>query len=150
MKNRKDPDPPPRPKLRYLALHPATIEKTFTDSVMDLKEIIVLDGIDILPDSTGFRVRCHDFNGQLPELIVRDSGDAFQDKDRLGREACKLVAIARLRDRMTHWLPGGKLLPPTKVETRATVGFKVWPKTWIAEGDDFITVYHKLYEQVVG
>ncbi len=51
---------------------------------------------------------------------------------------------------MCRWLPGGKFLPPTKVETRATVGFKVGPKTWIAEGDDFIAAYHKLHEQVVG
>ena len=126
------------------------MEKTFTDSLMDLQEVIVLDGIDILPDSTGFRVRSHDLHGPLPQIVVVDSGDAFQDKDQLGREACKLIAIVRMRDQMTRWLPGGKFLPPTIAETRATVGFKVGRKAWIAEGDDFITAYHKLHAQVVG
>jgi hypothetical protein len=135
---------------RYLTLRPETIEKTISDCVMDLKEVIVLDGIDILPDNSGFRVRCHDLHGPLPEIVVKDSGDTFVDKDRLGREACKLVAISRLRDRMTRWLSGGKFLPPTTVDNHATVGFKVGPKTWIVEGDDFITPYHDLHEQVVG
>jgi hypothetical protein len=45
MKNRKDSNRPLRIKTSYLALHPATIEKTFTDAVMDLKEVLVLDGI---------------------------------------------------------------------------------------------------------
>ena len=112
MKNRKDSDLPPRIKARHLALHPATIEKTFTDAVMDLKEVIVLDGIDILPDKSGFRVRCHDLHGLLPEIVVKDSGDTFQDKDRLGNQACKLIAIVRLRDEMARFLPGCKLLRP--------------------------------------
>ena len=85
---------------RQLALHPTTIERTFTDCIMDLKEVIVLDGIDILSDETGFRVRCYDLYGQLPEIVVHDSGDTFVDKDRLGNETCKLVAIVRLRDEM--------------------------------------------------
>jgi hypothetical protein len=37
---------PPRLRGRYLALRPATIEKVFTDCVMDLKAVIVLGGID--------------------------------------------------------------------------------------------------------
>lgn len=31
MKNRRNPDLPPRIKARHLALHPASIEQTFTD-----------------------------------------------------------------------------------------------------------------------
>lgn len=82
MKSSEDADFPPRIKDRSLTLHPATIEKTFTDCVMDLKEVIVLDGIDILADSTGFRVRSHDLHSPLPEIVVKDSGDTFLDKDR--------------------------------------------------------------------
>jgi hypothetical protein len=36
------------------------------------------------------------------------------------------------------------------VDNHATVGFKVGPKTWLAEEDDFIAAYHELNEQVVG
>jgi hypothetical protein len=117
---------------------------------MDLKEVIVLEGIDILPDNSGFRVRSHDLHGPLPEILVEESGDTFQDKDRLGKETCKLVAIVRLRDRMTRWLPGEKFLLPTTVDNHATVGFKLGRKTWLDERDDFITEYHNLHGRVIG
>jgi len=97
MINRKGYDLSPRIKARYLALHPTTIERIFADCVMDLKEDIVLDGIEILPDNCGFRVRSHDLYGPLPDIRIKDSGDTFQDKDRLSKAACKLVAIVRLR-----------------------------------------------------
>ncbi len=100
MKNSKASAPPPRIKSRHGTLRPETIEKTFIEAVMDLKEVIVLDGIDILNNDSGFRVRAHDICGPLPEIVIEDSGDTFQDKDRLSREACKLVAIVRLRDQM--------------------------------------------------
>ena len=150
MEGMNDPDLSPRIRARYLALHPATIEKTFTDAVMDLKEVLVLDGIDILPDQSGFRVRCQDLQGPLPEIAIEDSGDTFLDKDRLSNQACKLLAIVRLRDQITRWLPGGKFLLPTTVDSRATVGFKLGRKAWLAEGEDFLAAYHKLYMKVVG
>ncbi len=145
-----DPDLLPSTIATQLALQPETIEKAFTDVVMDLKEVIVLDGVDILPDQSGFCVRCHDLHGPLPQIVVEDSGDTFLDKDWLGREACKLVAIVQLRDQMTRWMRGGKFLRPTKVGEQATVGFKVGPRTWLAEGKDFLAAYHELHRQVVG
>jgi hypothetical protein len=45
---------------KNLMLHAITIERTFTDCIIDLKEVIVLDGIDIFPGQSGFRIRCHD------------------------------------------------------------------------------------------
>jgi len=150
MTNGKDSVIPPRTRARHLALHPATIETTFTQCVMDLKEVIVLDGIAIQPDNSGFRVRCHNHYGPLPEIVVKDSGDTFQDKDQLGREACKLIAILKLRDQMKRWLRGGTFLPPTKVDNHPTVGFKLGCKAWLVEGEDFITAYHSLHKQVVG
>ena len=76
---------------------------------------VYLDGIDILPDRSGFRVQSHDLHGPLPEIVVQDRGDTFLDKDRLSNQACKLVAIVRLRNQMTRRLRGGKFLPPTIV-----------------------------------
>jgi hypothetical protein len=118
--------------------------------VIDLQELIVLDGIDILADSTGFRVRCHDLHGPLPEIVIKDSGDTFLDKDRLGNQTCKLGAIVRLRDQITRFLPGCKLLPPTSMGGKAIAGLMVGPRTWLAEGDDFLAAYHELHKQVVG
>jgi hypothetical protein len=131
-----------------MRLHPVTIEKVFTDCVMDLKQIVVLDGIDVHPD--GFRIRCHDLHGQLPEISIKNSGDTFQDKDRLGNEVCKLIAIVRLRDEMVLCLPGCKLLPPTSLDGKAIVRLQAKPKTWIAEGEDFLVAHHELHSQIVG
>ena len=82
--------------------------------------------------------------------MIQDSGDTFLDKDRLGSQACKLTAIVRLRDQMICWLRGGRFLPPNKVGDHATVGFRVGPRTWLAEGKDFLVAYHELHRQVVG
>ena len=114
-------------KPNYQVLRPGSIEKVFTDCVMDLRRIAVLDGIDILPN--GFRIHCHDLHGPLPEIVIKNSGDAFQDKDRLGKEVCKLLAIVRLRDEMVRLLPGSELLPPTRMDDRAVVGLQAPPKT---------------------
>jgi len=122
-----------RSKPSYVALYPGTIEKTFTDAVIDLKGVIVLDGIDILPDESGFRVRSHDFHGQLPEIVIHDSGNTMEDKESLSREACKLIAIVGLRKEMRRLMRGGKLLLLTKLGDRATVGFKVGRWSWLAE-----------------
>jgi hypothetical protein len=129
-------------------LRPGTIKRIFTDCVMDLKQILVLDGIEILAD--GFRIRCHDLHGQLPEISIKNSGDTFQDKDRLGNEVCKLTAIVRMRDEMIRFLPGARLLPPTHLDGKAIVGLQARPKTWIVEGNDFLAAYHELHSQTVG
>jgi hypothetical protein len=132
----------------HLALQPGTIERVFTDCVMDFKKILVLDSIDILPD--GFRVRSHDLHGQLPDMAMKNSGDASQDKDRLGNEVCKLIVVVKLRDEMVRFLPGARLLPPTHMDDKAIVGLQAKPKTWIVEGKDFLEAYHELHSQVVG
>ncbi|MBN1568332.1 MAG: hypothetical protein JXA73_10840 [Acidobacteria bacterium] len=131
-----------------MALRPGTIEKIFTDCVMDLRRILVLDSIDIQPN--GFRIHSHDLHGQLPEISIENSGDTFQDKDRLGNEVCKLVAMVKLRDEMVRFLPGCRLLPPTSMDGRAIVGLQAKPRTWIGEGKDFLDAYHELHRQVVG
>ncbi len=131
-----------------MRLHPITIEKIFTDCVMDLKEILVLDAIDLLPD--GFQIRCHALHGQLPEIAMKNSGDTFQDKDRLGNEVCKIIAIVKLRDEIARFLPGCKLLPPTRMDRNAIVGLQTKPKTWLVWAVDFLAAYHELHRQIVG
>jgi hypothetical protein len=132
----------------HLALRAATIEKVFTDCVMDLKEILILDDIEILQN--GFQVRILDPNGPLPEIFLKNSGDTFQDKDRFTNEVCKIIAIVRLRERMVHFLPGGKFMLPTNIDGRAIVGFQAKPMTWLGEGDNFLAAYHDLHMKVIG
>jgi hypothetical protein len=66
------------------------------------------------------------------------------------RGVYKLIAIVKLRDEMVRFLPGSKLLPPTRMDGNAIAGFQAKPKTWIAEGDNFLGAYHNLYRKVVG
>jgi hypothetical protein len=132
----------------HQSLRSGAIEQVFTDCVMDLKLILVLDGIDLLPG--GFRVRCHDLYGQLPEIMMGNSGDPSRDKDQLGDEVCKLIAIVKLRDEVARFLPGYELMPPTCLDGKAIVGLQAKPRTWIIEGEDFLDAYHELRRQVVG
>ncbi len=115
---------------------------------MDLKEVVVLDGINILPH--GFRVRSHDLHGQLPEIVIDNSGDTFLDKDRLGIAACKLISIVGLREEMIRCVPGGRFLPPTTMDGKAIVGMIKGRRTWVAEGRDCLEAYHELHYKVVG
>ena len=144
----EDPDGPTEAKPDGLVLSRRAIEKVFTDCVMDLKRILVLDGIDILPD--GFRVRCHDLYGPLPEIAINSSGDTFNDKDRLSTEVCKIIVMVKLRDEMVCFLPECELLPPTSTDGKVIVGLQAAPRTWIIEGKGFLSAYHKLHRQVCG
>jgi hypothetical protein len=51
---------------------------------------------------------------------------------------------------MARFLPGSKLLPPTSIGGKAIAGLKVGPRTWLAEGEDFLVAYHELHRQVIG
>jgi hypothetical protein len=148
MKNAINPGCPNEIRTNCLALRAASIEKVFTDCAMDWKQILVLDGIDILPN--GFRIRSHDLHGPLPEIAMKNGGDIFRDKNALGDEVCKLIAIVRLRDEMVRFLPGCEFLPPTSADGKAIVGLQAKPLTWLGEGDDFLAAYHDLRRQVVG
>jgi hypothetical protein len=142
------PDSPTAIKPMDRALRPRGIEKVFTECVIDLGRILIFDGNDILPN--GFRVRCHDLHGKLPEITVKDSGDIFQDKNQLAIKICKIIPMVKLRDEMARFLPGGKILPPTSISGIAIAGFQARPRTWIGEGDGYLQAYHALHQQVVG
>jgi hypothetical protein len=63
---------PIRTKPSYVVLHPGTIEKTFTDAVIGLKEVVVLDGIDILSDQSGISVRVPKARNSCNRLIYKN------------------------------------------------------------------------------
>jgi hypothetical protein len=131
----------------YNTLRPNQIETVFFLTVLDLKQILVLDDIDIVP--VGFRIRCHDLNGPLPELWRDNTGNTFEDKDWLGIQVCKLIAMTKIRARICRGIVGGEFLEPTRLDQQAIVGFRGGRKTWIAEGKNFIEAYHRLNDQVM-
>jgi hypothetical protein len=144
----KGPDSPTAIKPIDRAWRPRAIENVFAECVIDLGRILILDGIEILPN--GFRVRCHDLHGQLPAIVMQDSGDTFRDKNQLAIEVCKILATVKPREEMARFLPGGKFLQPTRIDGRAIAGFQAKPFTWIGEGCDFPSAYHDLHKRVIG
>ena len=46
-------------------LRPEKIEKEFVQVAIDLKDVIVLDGVDLLHDQQRYRIRSHDLYGPL-------------------------------------------------------------------------------------
>jgi len=57
---------------------------TFVQVAIDLKEILVLDGIDQLSDPPGFRIRSHDRYGPLSDILIKDTGDRYPVLDPTG------------------------------------------------------------------
>lgn len=111
------------------------IEKAFSQAMIDLKEILVLDGIDIYDKSPGFRIRSHDLYGPLPDVTIEGIGEEYPVLDRVIREAAKLIAIAQARREIANLFPAGsEFMLPTSTDNGALVGIRWESKTYLAEG----------------
>ncbi len=98
----------PEATLLPLKLRTPQIEEAFTQVVIGLKRILVLDGIDRF-DSV-FRIRSHDLYGPLPEIIIKDTGDRYSVLDNIQRETAKLCTMVRVRDDFAAMFPGCEFL----------------------------------------
>src|SRR5213594_2710367 len=87
-------------------LSASEIEKEFVLAAVHLKQIVVLDRIDLITEPREFRIRSHDLHGPLPEIVVRDTGDRTAILDEISREAAKLDAVARHREELAAAYPG--------------------------------------------
>jgi hypothetical protein len=136
------PSIPPKVSARCPPLCSVTIEMTFTDCVTDPKEVILLGGIDIPPDKTGFRVRSHEFHGPLLEVIVQvDAADRLGALGRLGSEAVNLCTISRLRRELEEAFSGSSFLPPTTMDSKCVAGLQWHGRTVLAEAADLVQAY---------
>ena len=131
-------------------IHVEEIVKAFSQAVVDLHCVIVIDGIDLVPSGNGYRIRSHDLHGPLPELIICEAETRMEVLDRVQNRACWLYAITSIRKDLKRYLPGCKLLPGTTIEGKAVVGLKAGPLTFLEEGEDFLAAYHELYKRVIG
>lgn len=128
-------------------LHVLEVEKALVQVAIDLKEILVLDGIDLLPDLPGFRIRCHDLHGPLPDTVIEDTGDRYPVLDHVIREAAKRVAMARIRREIAEIHPGCEFLLPTSTDKGALVGIRIGERTVLAEGPNYWDAYHELKQK---
>jgi hypothetical protein len=136
--------------LAYEPIYVANIEKGFRQAVIDLKRVIVLDGIDIPRENSRFRIRCHDLNGPLPELVIYKAENGTEVLDRVRNRACWLYAIARIRADLQRYLAGSRFLFSTTIEGKAVVGLRAGPLTFLEDGEDFLAAYHKLRGRIIG
>ena len=58
-------------------LRPEKIEKEFVQVAIDLKDVIVLDGVELLP-ANRFLIRSHDLYGPLPAIKIKDNSDRLK------------------------------------------------------------------------
>ncbi len=58
------------------------IEDAFGKIVAELKETVILDGIDACENPPAFRVRCHDLYGPLPDATIEGTGGTYPVFDR--------------------------------------------------------------------
>ncbi len=117
---------------------------------VELKEIVALDGIDLLPEESSIKVRSHDLHGPLPEITLNvDPSDRLGTFDPLGREAVNLCTISRLRRELEQAFSGSTFLPPTTLDGKCVAGLQWHGRTVLAEGGDFVQAYHRLWRRAV-
>ncbi len=133
----------------WLRLRSPEIEKAFTQVAVDLKEILVLDGIDIMKDPVGFRIRSHDLYGPLSDIVIEDTGDRYPVLDRIIHETAKLIAVIRVRKHLADMFPGGEFLLPTSTDRGSLVGILFRGRTVFAEAPSHWEAYHELMRRAV-
>ena len=110
---------------RWFQLNAREFERQFALPAVQLKEVIALDDMELLPEQSSIRVSSHDLHGPLPQITFKvDPADWLGAFDLLGREAVKLCAISRLRRELDEAFSGAALLPPTTLDSKCVAGLQ--------------------------
>jgi hypothetical protein len=133
----------------WLRLRIPQIERAFIQVPTDLQEILVLDGVDLLPDLPGFRIRSHDLYGSLPDVVIKDTGDRWAVLEDIHYETAKLIAMVRVRKNLAEIFPGCEFLLPTSTGEGALVGLRFRGRTVLAEERIHWEAYHQLMMEAV-
>ena len=135
---------------RWFNLNRREFERQFSLPAVELKEVIALDAIDLLPEQSSIKIRSHDLHGPLPEILIQvDPADRLGTFDRVEREAVKLCTISRLRRDLVEAFSGAFFLPPTRLDGRCVAGLQWEGRTVLAVGSDFVEAYHRLWRRAV-
>ncbi len=67
----------------------------------------------------------------------------------MGREVVKRCKILRLRRELEESFSGATFLPPTRVDGKCAAGPQWQGRTVLAEGQDFVQAYHRLWRNAV-
>lgn len=117
---------------------------------VELKEIVALDDMELVPEMSSIKIHSRDLHGPLPQIILRvHVDDSLGVLDRLGRETVKLCAISHLRRELEDAFSGASFLPPTKLDGKCVAGFQWHGRTVLAEAEDVIDAHHRLWSHAV-
>jgi hypothetical protein len=133
-----------------LQMYAAEVARAFEQVAIDLETDVVLDTVQSIADPPGFRIRSHDAHGPLPEMIILEEVDPCATLKNVASAACKLVAMARIRQELSQMLPGLRFMPPSIAKGKAVVGMELGSATISAEVDNFLEGYRKLRKRVMG
>ncbi len=126
------------------------IERALIKVAFDLKEILVVDDIDITEAPRGFCIRCHDLLGVLPDIVVVDTGDRYAVLDGIIREGAKRIVMVRVRKELEEIHGACEFLLPTSTEKGKLVGFRTGEMTVLAEAPTFWEAYYELWRNAAG
>jgi len=135
---------------RWFNLNRREFERQFALPAVELKEIVALDCIEVLPGQSSIKISSHDPNGPLPEITLQiDPADPLEAFDLLGRQAVKLCTISRLRRELEDAFSGSTFLPPTRMDGKCVAGLQWLGRMVLAEAEDFVQVYQRLWRRAV-
>jgi hypothetical protein len=77
------------------------IKREFVGFLSDMNEEITLDSIDLLEGKRGFKIRSHNADAVLPDIIVPETENRYEILDRLDTEIARLVDTAHTRRNST-------------------------------------------------
>lgn len=136
-------------KADSLALRVSEIEKAFVQVTIDLKRVLIFDGVDQLEACPELRIDSHDFHGPLPGILIHNLEDRYAILDYVTTETAKLCVISRVRSNLASMFPGCRFLLPTRTDEGSLVGMRFAGKTIFAEHENCWEAYHKLVEEAV-
>jgi hypothetical protein len=131
-------------------LHTAEIEREFIQTAVDLKTVVVLDGVDVIPGRRGFRIRSHDLFGSLPTITVIERADSQATRRNLRHEACKVMAIVHIRGELSRLLPGLKFQSGESAAGDDRPELELEPNEMAADVDALLAGYRSLRKQAGG
>jgi len=124
----------------------------FIKTLKDLKDPVILDGIDCRPGGTQYRIHTHDFYGPLPNINFRLKIDEDDEAFLLGKvniETCKLGAISQARFDLASYFPLCQFHLPAKKDGKSVVGITIGSNSYTAESHAFWQAYLDLKRKVV-
>jgi hypothetical protein len=126
----------------------AELENLFVGIATALRVALVLDGIDELPESCGYRIRSHDLYGPLPDIEIEYNGDREQVLDWVSLETARLGAIVRLRCDLATQVNDCEFIIPTSLGKLTVVGIRIGGRTILAKGRNPFQAYQKLNRHI--